>query len=159
MLRRLTMLCVLTSAMTAVTTKVTSKAQGNEKRLNAIVAKLPAIPKTSPGSSSGGTAYSGNTSYDINASTDNAPSGGSGGGADNPGGGVSNTSGPTAGTAHTHSMQHGHYYGSLATDFNALRDSYSTTVTDLHTNKNVLDDLVTRFNNLVAALSAAGIIQ
>lgn len=112
----------------------------------------------------------GNSSYDIGSGTDGI------GGTDTGSTGTS-TAGPVA---HTHPMPHGHFYGNLATDFNALRDSFSNMIPPLVAAFNALRDsfsnlvsslppafnalrdsfsnLVSNYNTILAALVAAGIL-
>ena len=164
----------------------TAKTRNIEDRLNTAMPRIP-WPQADPGPSynssypPGNSSYtSGNYSYPVGYNDDRI------GGADQANtNGISNgnTGHPlysgTAPTDHWHSIDHyhpiphGHIYGSLASDFNQLRQSYSDTVTAFNNHigdhgslvvavqavRASYSQLVTDHNDLVNRLASANILQ
>lgn len=161
----------------------TAKSRNTEDRLNQAMPRIPwPQPYDGPAGNSsyppGNNSYtSGNYSYPINYGDDRI------GQADQ-----SSVTGPTiydvsgwyAGTGahnhtidHAHDMPHGHIYGSLATDFNNLRNAYSDTVSAFNNHIGDYGALVTavqvlradhsnllnNHNGLMFRLNAANILQ
>jgi hypothetical protein len=142
----------------------TAKARSTESRLSTLVPRIP-FPQATPGGAANNSygptnnsygpannSYTvSNNSYDLNSGTDNI------GAADNNG----VTSGQIGGAAaHYHDMHHGHVYGNLASDFNALRDTVSSLIPAFNTHindhgalVNTISALRTDHSNLLTTVS------
>lgn len=144
------------SACAAASAASSPKTRSVEDRLNAIVPRVP-VPKNDPGQNANGATTGGNTSFGMNGGTQVTYSAGSG----NNGGSNSQTSGQIGGaSAHVHDMTHYHTSSSdLQTVFNALRDSYSTTVSQLNGLSGDHNQLVSDHSTLRSTVKATGVLK